>query len=89
MREWIKHQGASAVIPLLPNGNYHHGSSISLSNRQSNFRNSSRQLDSIDEDPLVCAKRELSEETGYSAEKYTLLHKLATTVGFSNEWIYI
>ena len=34
-------------------------------------------------------KRELSEETGYSAEKYTLLHKLATTVGFSNEWIYI
>ena len=46
-------------------------------------------LDSVDEDPLVCAKRELSEETGYSAEKYTFLHKLATTVGFSNEWIYI
>lgn len=43
----------------------------------------------MDEDPLICAKRELSEETGYTANKYTQIHKLATTVGFSNEWIYI
>ena len=37
VREWIKHQGASAVIPVLPNGNITFSASISLSYRQSNF----------------------------------------------------
>ena len=46
-------------------------------------------LDAVDEEPLVCAKRELSEETGYEADKYHFLTKLATTVGFSNEFIYV
>ena len=46
-------------------------------------------LDAEGEEPLDCARRELSEETGYQAEKYTFLTKLATTVGFSNEFIYI
>ena len=71
VREWTKHQGASAVIPVLP------------------LEIPAGKLDSVDEDPLICAKRELSEETGYTANKYTQIHKLATTVGFSNEWIYI
>ena len=38
---------------------------------------------------LVCAKRELSEETGFTAGKIYKLTTIATTVGFSNEWIHI
>ena len=46
-------------------------------------------LDVSGEDPLECAKRELSEETGYTAQEYKFLSKLATSVGFSDEVIYI
>ena len=45
-------------------------------------------LDAPDEDPLVCAERELSEETGYTAEHITKLTTIAT-VGFSNEKIHL
>ena len=46
-------------------------------------------LDSPEEDPLVCAERELSEETGYTADKIEKLTTIATTVGFSNERIHL
>ncbi len=89
VREWIKHQGASAVIPVLPNGDIIMVRQYRYPIGKVTLEIPAGKLDSIDEDPLVCAKRELSEETGYSAERYTKLHSLATTVGFSNEWIHI
>ena len=46
-------------------------------------------LDAPDEDPLYCATRELSEETGYQAERIEKLTTIATTVGFSNEYIHL
>ena len=46
-------------------------------------------LDSPDEDPLFCAKRELSEETGLTAEHWQKLTVLETTPGFCNERIHI
>ena len=46
-------------------------------------------LDAKDEEPLHCARRELSEETGYTAEVYEKLTTIATTVGFSNEYIHL
>ncbi len=89
VREWIKHQGASAVIPVLPNGNIILVRQYRYPIGKVTLEIPAGKLDSVDEDPLICAKRELSEETGYTANKYTQIHKLATTVGFSNEWIYI
>lgn len=43
-----------------------------------------------DEDPLECGKRELREETGASAEKYTFLGQLYPTPGYCGEiiWLY-
>lgn len=41
------------------------------------------------EDPALCARRELSEETGLTAEKLELLHVLYPTPGYTNEKIYI
>ncbi|MFZ1291470.1 MAG: NUDIX hydrolase [Melioribacteraceae bacterium] len=41
------------------------------------------------EDPLVCATRELTEETGYSAETISPLGKIYTSPGFCNEILFI
>ncbi|WAM30621.1 NUDIX domain-containing protein [Caldicellulosiruptor naganoensis] len=41
------------------------------------------------EEPLECAKRELEEETGYSAKEFVKLTEIYTTPGFSNEVIHV
>ena len=88
-REWIKHPGASAVVPVTPEGRLIFVRQYRYPIQQVTLEIPAGKLDAEGEDPLDCAKRELSEETGYQAEKYTFLTKLATTVGFSNEFIYI
>ena len=88
-REWIKHPGASAVLPVTPEGRLIFVRQYRYPIQQVTLEIPAGKLDAEGEDPLDCARRELSEETGYQAEKYTFLTKLATTVGFSNEFIYI
>ena len=46
-------------------------------------------LDDPDEQGIVCASRELEEETGYRSEKLEWLITLRTTVAFCNEKIEI
>lgn len=41
------------------------------------------------EDPLECAKRELAEETGYRAKKWTKLTEFYTSAGFCDEFVYL
>lgn len=41
------------------------------------------------EDPLECAIRELSEETGFTAEKMTYMGACCTSPGFSTEVLHI
>ncbi len=41
------------------------------------------------EDPLIGAKRELKEETGLSAEKWTFLDTMYTSNSFTNEVAYL
>ena len=89
VREWIKHPGAAAVLPVLPDGRLIFVRQYRYPIQQVTLEIPAGKLDAVDEEPLVCAKRELSEETGYEADKYHFLTKLATTVGFSNEFIYV
>ena len=89
VREWIKHQGAAAVLPVLEDGRMIFVRQYRYPIQQVTLEIPAGKLDSPEEDPLECARRELSEETGYEAEYYKFLTKLATTVGFSNEFIYI
>lgn len=42
-----------------------------------------------DEDPLVCAMRELREETGYQASKFEFLGTYYLSPGYSNEVIHL
>lgn len=46
-------------------------------------------LDGPEEDPFLCAQRELSEETGLSAEHWRKLTVLETTPGFCDERIHL
>ncbi len=46
-------------------------------------------LDTIGEDPLTTAKRELEEETGLAAEEWRVLVDLASSPGFSDEAVRV
>jgi ADP-ribose pyrophosphatase len=88
-REWIRHPGASAVIPLLPNGNIILVRQYRYPMQKITLEIPAGKLDAPDEDPLDCAMRELKEETGYTAGKIEKLTMIATTVGFCNECIHL
>ena len=88
-REWIKHPGASSVIPILPDGRIILVRQYRYPIGEVTLEVPAGKLDAPDEDPLVCAERELSEETGYTAARITKLTTIATTVGFSNEKIHL
>lgn len=88
-REWISHPGASAVIPVLDDGQVILVKQYRYPIGRVTLEIPAGKLDAPDEDPLLCATRELSEETGYKAENITKLTTIATTVGFSNEYIHL
>lgn len=88
-REWVLHPGASAVLPITEEGDVLLVRQYRYPIGEITLEIPAGKLDTPDEDPLECAKRELSEETGYSAASYEKLTTLATTVGFSNEKIHI
>ena len=89
VREWIHHPGAAAVLPVLPNGNVILVRQFRYPIGKVTLEVPAGKLDMEGEDPLHCARRELSEETGYTAEQYDKLTTIATTVGFSNEYIHL
>ncbi|WP_425654474.1 NUDIX hydrolase [Vibrio campbellii] len=84
----IQHPGAAVILPITSDGN------IVLVNQ---FRPSlNKWLLELpagtregDEDPLRCAQRELEEETGYSAEKFTSLGQVTPLAGFCDEIQYL
>lgn len=87
--DYIHHDGAAAVVPVMKDGRI-------LMVRQ--YRNAlerytielpAGKLDDPDEQGIVCASRELEEETGYRSEKLEWLITLRTTVAFCNEKIEI
>jgi len=88
-REWIDHPGAASVIPLLPDGQIILVRQFRYPIGQVTLEVPAGKLDKVGEDPLECAKRELSEETGYTAGKIWKLTTIATTVGFTNETIHL
>ena len=89
IREWIDHPGASSVIPLLPDNQIILVKQYRYPVAQVTLEVPAGKLDKVGEDPLVCAERELSEETGYTAGKIWKLTTIATTVGFTNEMIHL
>lgn len=86
--EFIEHPGAAAIVPLL-------GENRVVMLKQ--YRHALKQViweipaGTLDpkEKVLSCAKRELAEETGYSAEQWHRLGEITPVPGYSNERIHI
>ena len=89
VREWIKHPGASAIIPLLPDNQIILVRQFRYAVGKVTLEVPAGKLDVEGEDPIECARRELSEETGYTAGKIWKLTTIATTVGFTDEYIHL
>jgi len=88
IREYIRHPGAVVIIPLLDDGRV-------LLERQFRYP-----LDRVfielpagkidpNEDPLECAKRELEEETGYTATDWRFVCTIHNAIAYSDEHLDI
>jgi ADP-ribose pyrophosphatase len=87
-REWIDHPGAVAVIALTDSGEL-------VMERQHRYALGRDMIEipagKIDpgEDPLATARRELKEETGYTASEWRHVATIHIAIGYSNEHIEI
>ncbi|MEM1093289.1 MAG: NUDIX hydrolase [Bacteroidota bacterium] len=88
VREWIDHPGASAVIPVLPDGDTLLVRQFRYPPHRTFLELPAGKLDFPEEDPADVARRELKEETGWTAETVISLGPLYPCIGYSNEVIH-
>ena len=87
-REYIRHPGAVVILPLFEDGSV-------LLERQFRYPLNDVFIEfpagKIDpgEDPLVCAKRELQEETGYTASDWRFVCTIHNAIAYSDEHLDI
>lgn len=87
-REVVLHPGAVAILPILSNGDIVFVKQYRYPIDSIIYELPAGKLE-LNELPLDCARRELSEETGYDSNNLEFLTTIATTPGFSNEIIHI
>ena len=85
-REYIHHTGAAMIIPLTADGNVIIERQFRYALKQVFFEFPAGKTD-IGETSLQTAQRELKEETGFTATKWTYLTRIHPVIGYSNEWI--
>ena len=88
-REFCIHVGAVCVLPLLDDGTVIMERQYRYAHGRVFFEIPAGKLNSPDEDRLEAAKRELKEETGAVAGKYTFLGGYDSTPAICNEKIDI
>ena len=87
-REYVKHQGAAVVIPVLDNGALLFERQYRYPLRQVFYEFPAGKIDP-GEEAFATAKRELLEETGYTAQAWRHLGVMHPCVGYSDERIEI
>lgn len=88
-REFCLHLGGVCVLPLLDDGRVIVERQYRYAHGRVFLEIPAGKLNFAGEDPLEAGKRELREETGASAERYTFLGEIATTPALINEKIYV
>jgi len=87
--DFIYHNGAAAVVPVLDDGRILMVTQFRDSVDRETLEIPAGKLDSAGEQGLLCATRELEEETGYKSDDIEWLLTIRTTMGFCNERIEI
>jgi ADP-ribose pyrophosphatase len=90
MREYTKHPGAAAVIPILPDGKIGLIRHYRYPTNQIHIEVPAGKIDPGEEIEAT-AQRELQEEIGYIPQKLTFLTKINPCIGYSDEsiWLYL
>lgn len=87
-RDIVLHPGASAVIPLNENGELYMVTQYRKPIEKISLEIPAGKLDK-NENPAVCARRELKEETGLEAGNIKHLVSMHSTPGFCNEVLHL
>jgi len=87
-REYIVHPGAVLVVPVLDDGALVFERQFRYPLRRAFIELPAGKIDP-QEDPLETGKRELLEETGYTAQHWQYLATLHPCIGYSDERILI
>lgn len=88
VREYLTHPGAVAIVAILDDGRV-------LLERQYRYPIAKTCIEipagklDLGEDHLLCAKRELEEETGYTAKKWSYIRRIHPVISYSTELIDI
>jgi ADP-ribose pyrophosphatase len=85
-REYIRHPGAVAIVPLFDDGTVLLERQFRYPHRREFIEVPAGKLEP-GEPPLATAKRELMEETGHAAGEWTRLGVIHTAIGYSDETI--
>ena len=87
-REYIVHPGAVVMIPLLDDGRLVLERQYRYPMQRVMIEFPAGKLDH-GEDPLACARRELLEETGYTAREWAHAGQMHPVISYSTEFIDI
>lgn len=85
-REYLRHPGAVMIVPLLPNGQVVLERQFRYPLKRTAIEFPAGKID-VGEKPLKCAQRELLEETGYRAARWSYLGGLHNAIAYSDEKI--
>ena len=88
-REIVEHPGAVVILPLHDDASvvmidqYRHAVGRRMRELPAGL------LDTLGEDPVTTARRELSEEVGYTAREWSVLIDVVSSPGFSDEAVRV
>ena len=88
VREYLTHPGAVAIVAVLDDGRVLMERQYRYPIAKACLEIPAGQLDPK-EDHLLCAQRELAEETGYTAKKWSFIRRIHPVISYSTEFIDI
>ena len=89
IREVVEHNGGVCVVALTDNSEVLFVKQFRYPYMEEIYEIPAGKRDSLDEDPLMCGKRELKEETGATAKRFISLGQLYPTPGYCGEIIWM
>lgn len=87
-REVVEHNGGVGILPVDADGNAYLVRQFRYPFGESVLEIPAGKLE-VGEDPFECAVRELSEETGFTANEYTYLGRFYPSPGYCKETLHV